>query len=166
MFATIVVPELLTPCSIYSPKGNCPLCVLLIPKSAIDVPVLSSKSIGPPSILVSFKNLPVVALVLKGIPVTLESPAKGTLLLESLVTLVIVIALPFDSVNCNLPSPNISVVKFGILNASIVDLISELFAMPAPYCALPLGLVVTLAKNVPLPVVMFPLKGTYPSSNP
>ena len=69
MLATIVVPELLTPCSMYSPKGNCPLCVLVIPKSVLDVPVLSSKSIGPPSVLVSFKFFPVLSLVLKGMPV-------------------------------------------------------------------------------------------------
>ena len=76
-----------------------------------------------------------------------------------MVTLVIVIALPFDSVSCILPSPNISVVRLGILNASIVSLISVLFAIPAPYCALPLGLETTLARYVPLPVVMLPLKG-------
>ena len=43
---------------------------------------------------------------------------------------------------------------------------SVLFAIPAPYCALPLGLDVTLARYVPLPVVMFPLNGMYPPNNP
>ena len=69
------------------------------------------------------------------------------------------IALPFASERLNLPSPNISDVKLGILKASIVSLISVLFAIPAPYCALPLGLAFTLAKYVPLPVVILPLKG-------
>ena len=70
-----------------------------------------------------------------------------------------VTALPFASVSLILPSPNISDVKLGILNASIVSLMSVLFAIPAPYCALPLGLEFTLAKYVPLPVVILPLKG-------
>ena len=72
MLATIVVPELLTPCSIYSPKGNCPLCVLVMPKAVVDVPVLSSKSTGPPSVLVSCKNFPVLAFVVNGNPVTVS----------------------------------------------------------------------------------------------
>ena len=142
------------------------MCTLVIPKSVLGVPVLSSKSIGPPSVLVSFKYFPVLALTLKGNPVTLASPANGTLALESLVTLVLVIALPFDSVSCILPSPNISVVRLGILNASIVSLISVLFAIPAPYCALPLGLVDTLIVTLPAPVSMLALKGMYPPNIP
>ena len=135
------------------------MCTLVIPKSVLGVPVLSSKSIGPPSVLVSCKYFPVLALVLNGSPVTLASPPKGILLFESLVTLVIVTALPFASVSLILPSPNISEVKFGMFNASIVSFISVLFAIPAPYCALPLGLLLTFARNTPLPLLMFALKG-------
>ena len=53
------------------------MCTLVIPKSVLGVPVLSSKSIGPPSVLVSCKYFPVLALVLNGSPVTLASPPKA-----------------------------------------------------------------------------------------
>ena len=110
MFATTVVPALLTPCSTYSPNGNCPLCTLVNPKSAIGVPTFSSKSIAPPSVLVSLKNLPVLATVLVGSPVTLLSPAKTTLACASACTLKMFIALPCASSNFICPVPNTSVV--------------------------------------------------------
>ena len=122
------------------------MCTLVIPKSVLGVPVLSSKSIGPPSVLVSCKYFPVLALVLNGSPVTLASPPKGTLLLASLVTLVIVTALPFASVSFSLPSPNTSTVMLGMFNASIVSLMSVLFAIRTPYCALPLGTAIYISR--------------------
>ena len=76
------------------------------------------------------------------------------------------IALPFASERLNLPSPNSSVVKFAILPPSIASLISVPFAIPAPYCALPLGLVDTLIVTLPAPVSMLALKGMYPPNIP
>ena len=127
-------------------------------KVCADVPVLSSKSIGPPSVLVSCKYFPVLALVPDS-PVTLASPPKGTLLLASLGYMGYWTALPFASVSFSLPSPNTSTVMLGMFNASIVSLMSVLFAIPAPYCALPLGLLFTLARYTPLPLLMFALNG-------
>ena len=121
------------------------MCTLVIPKSVLGVPVLSSKSIGPPSVLVSCKYFPVLALVLGQSSYTSIS-SKGTLLLASPVTLVIVTALPFASVSFSLPSPNTSTVMLGMFNASIVSLMSVLFAIRTPYCALPLGTAIYISR--------------------
>ena len=76
------------------------------------------------------------------------------------------IALPLASSNFICRVPNTSVVKLVMFNASIVDLMSVPLAIPAPYCALPLGLVVTFINTLPAPVLILALNGMYPPNIP
>ena len=76
------------------------MCAEYILKSSAGVPCVFSISIGPPSALVRCRNAPVVAELLNGSPVTLLAPPKGVFCV-SFVTLVIVTALPLDSVKRN-----------------------------------------------------------------
>ena len=142
------------------------MCTLVNPKSAIGVPSFSSKSIAPPSVLVSLNNLPVLETVVVGSPVILLSPAKTTLACASACTLKMFIALPLASSSFNLPSPSIVVVKLSTAKASITVLMSVPLAIPAPYCALPLGAVVTLTSTLPAPVLILALNGMYPPNSP
>src|SRR5210317_801621 len=98
LFATTVVPpDVLIPCSTVTARGGRPLCTENTPKSFKGVPVVWSNSISPPSVLVSFNDEPVEALVDRSQPVPEFGPATG-LPEPSLLVLTIVIDPPVDAV--------------------------------------------------------------------
>src|SRR5210317_300580 len=134
LFATTVVPpDVLIPCSTVTARGGRPLCTENTPKSFKGVPVVWSNSISPPSVLVSFNDEPVEALVDRSQPVPEFGPATG-LPEPSLLVLTIVIDPPVDSVSTQF-EPETDAVMFVGAAALISSAISCAIPTATPYAA-------------------------------